>query len=244
MITSHDSPQTGQMDVETRARQSHGASSNAIYEMVVRNIAAQHSDGGVLLDVGCGAGKLWSYVSTLEKHNCGQPQGFQAFRYIGVDAVRYENLPADAEFITLDLDAGKVPLTDAFADVVCAVETIEHLENPRAFVRELVRLTKPGGLVIVTTPNQLSLLSKLTLVLKNQFNAFQEAPGLYPAHITALLEIDLIRIFTECGLTNIKTDFTNEGRLPFTPWHWPTRCGFQGRAFSDNVLCLGLKPKG
>jgi hypothetical protein len=98
--------------------------------------------------------------------------------------------------------------------------------------------------VIVTTPNQLSLLSKLTLVLKNQFNAFQEAPGLYPAHITALLEIDLIRIFTECGLTNIKTDFTNQGRLPFTPWHWPTRCGFQGRAFSDNVLCLGLKPKG
>jgi 2-polyprenyl-3-methyl-5-hydroxy-6-metoxy-1,4-benzoquinol methylase len=243
MISSHDTGQTAQMDVETRARQSHGASSNAVYKMVARNIAARHS-GGVLLDVGCGAGNLWSYVSDRQEPHSAQLQKFPAYRYIGVDAVRYEGFPPEAEFITLDLDAGKVPLTDAFADVVCAVEIIEHLENPRAFVRELVRLTKPDGLVIVTTPNQLSLLSKLTLVLKNQFNAFQETPGLYPAHITALLESDLIRIFTEGGLTNIKTDFTNQGRLPFTPWHWPTRFGFQGQAFSDNVLCVGLKPKG
>jgi 2-polyprenyl-3-methyl-5-hydroxy-6-metoxy-1,4-benzoquinol methylase len=164
-------------------------------------------------------------------------------RYIGVDAVRYDGFPAEAEFIRLDLDAGKAPLADASADVVCAVETIEHLENPRAFMRELVRLTKPGGLVIVTTPNQLSLLSKLTLVLKNQFNAFQEAPGLYPAHITALLEIDLIRIAKECGLTDIKTDYSNQGRLPFTSLHWPKSLGFQGRVFSDNFCLLARKPQ-
>ena len=116
--------------------------------------------------------------------------------YLGVDVVRYDGLPEGIEFIPFDLDSGKVSLADGSADLVCAVEVIEHLENPRAFVRELVRLAKPGGFVIVTTPNQLSLLSKLTFILKNQFNAFQEAPGLYPAHITALLEIDLIRIFT------------------------------------------------
>ncbi len=51
--------------------------------------------------------------------------------------------------------------------------------------------------MIVTTPNQLSLLSKLTLVLKNEFNAFQA--GSYPAHLTALLEADLRRIGVECG---------------------------------------------
>lgn len=231
MITSYNTGQTEQMDVETRARQSKGASSNAIYEMVARAIAQRHPGGCVLVDVGCGAGKLWSYVCS------------RFDRYIGVDTLPYDGFPAEAEFIPHNLEGGKAPLPDASADVVCAVETIEHLENPRAFVRELVRLTKPGGVVIVTTPNQLSLLSKLTLVLKNHFNAFQEAPGLYPAHITALLEIDLIRIFTECGLTDIKIDFTNQGRMPFTPWHWPNHLGFRGRAFSDNILCVGLKPK-
>ena len=35
-----------------------------------------------------------------------------------------------------------------------------------AFVRELVRIVKPGGVVIVTTPNQLSALSLLTLLVR------------------------------------------------------------------------------
>jgi hypothetical protein len=94
---------------------------------------------------------------------------------------------------------------------------------------------------VVTTPNQLSLLSKLTLVLKNQFNAFQEAPGLYPAHLTALLEVDLLRIARECGLADPTIRHTDSGRIPFTPWHWPR--GFRGRAFSDNVLLAALKQR-
>ncbi|WP_353932507.1 methyltransferase domain-containing protein [Okeanomitos corallinicola TIOX110] len=216
------------MNVETRARQSLGGSSEPVYQMV-RRVVQQFHPSSVFIDVGCGGGKLRSFVSD------------RTDKYIGVDVIRYPELPAEVEFIPFNLDIGKAPLPDHFADVVCAVETIEHLENPRAFVRELVRLAKPSGLVIVTTPNQLSLLSKLTLVLKNQFNAFQTAPGLYPAHITALLEIDLIRIFTECGLTDIKIDYTNSGRLPFTPWHWPQSLGFHGRLFSDNILCVGKK---
>ncbi|MFM2061310.1 MAG: hypothetical protein RLZZ507_980 [Cyanobacteriota bacterium] len=229
MISSDEEKPIVSMDVEKRALQSLGGSSDPVYQMVARTVKQLHPDGGVLVDVGCGSGRLWSFVGNLSN------------RYIGVDVIRYPDLPAEIEFVPLNLDTGKAPLPDSFADVVCAVETIEHLENPRAFVRELVRLAKPGGLVIVTTPNQLSLLSKLTLVIKNQFNAFQEAPGLYPAHITALLEIDLIRIFTECGLSDIKIDYTNSGRMPFTPWHWPKSLGFRGRAFSDNILCVGKK---
>jgi 2-polyprenyl-3-methyl-5-hydroxy-6-metoxy-1,4-benzoquinol methylase len=232
MITSYDSEKIGQIDIENRARQSQGISNNAIYEMVSKALLKQHLSNGILVDVGCGAGNLWSFVN------------HQRHYYIGVDAVRYEGFPDEAEFIAHNFDAGQVPLADESADVVLSVETIEHLENPRAFVRELVRLTKPGGLVIITTPNQLSLLSKLTLVLKNQFNAFQEAPGLYPTHITALLEIDLIRIFQESGLTDIQVEFTDHGRIPFTSWLWPRKLGFRGRAFSDNILCLGMKPKG
>ncbi|MBK1988964.1 methyltransferase domain-containing protein [Sphaerospermopsis aphanizomenoides BCCUSP55] len=218
------------MNVEKRARQSLGGSSDPVYQMVARTVKQLHPDSDVLIDVGCGSGKLWSFVGNLTN------------RYIGVDVVRYADLPAEIEFIPFNLDIGKAPLPDGFADVICAVETIEHLENPRAFMRELVRLAKPGGLVIVTTPNQLSWLSKLTLILKNQFNAFQEAPGLYPAHITALLEIDLIRIFTECGLSDVEIYYTDCGRIPFTPWHWPNSLGFRGRAFSDNILCVGKNP--
>ena len=231
MIASDDIEETRQMDVETRALQSRGASSTPVYEMVAKAIAARYQGGGVLVDVGCGNGHLWSFVR----------EHFD--RYIGVDVLRYDGLPTEAEFIPLDLDSGTAPLPERVADVVCSVETIEHLENPRAFMRELVRLTKPGGWVIVTTPNQLSLLSKLTLGLKNQFNAFQEAPGLYPAHITALLEIDLIRIAKECGLADVKIEYSDQGRIPFTGWNWPKMFKFRGRSFSDNICLIGSYPK-
>ena len=215
-------------NVAERAKQSLGGSSDPVYQMVAKALN-QLNSGGVLVDVGCGSGRLWSFIGDRIDH------------YLGVDVVRYDGLPDAIEFIPFDLDSGKVSLADGSADLVCAVEVIEHLENPRSFVRELVRLVKPGGFVIVTTPNQLSLLSKLTLILKNQFNAFQEAPGLYPAHITALLEIDLIRIFTESGLTNIQINYSNVGRMPFSPWHWPKSLGLGDRAFSDNILCMGKK---
>jgi hypothetical protein len=109
-----------------------------------------------------------------------------------------------------------------------------------------VRLTAPGGWLVVTTPNQLSLLSKLTLLSKNEFVHFQERPGLYPAHISALLEVDLVRMCRENGLEDVAVRYTGHGRIPFTPRDWPSFLhavsGAKGRAFSDNVIVLARKP--
>ncbi|MGA9725745.1 MAG: methyltransferase domain-containing protein, partial [Candidatus Binatus sp.] len=161
-------------------------------------------------------------------------------RYVGADIARYEEYPSDAEFHRVNLDCLPTPLGDGFADVVVAVETIEHLENPRALMREMVRLCCPAGRMVVTTPSQLSLATKASLLVKNQFLAFQEAPGLYPTHITALLEIDLIRIARECGLVDCAIFYSDNGRIPLTAAHWPG--AFVGRAFSDNLALLARRP--
>ncbi len=216
------------LDVETRARQSLGISGDPIYRAVADAVAERHSGGGILIDVGCGAGNLWSYLRS------------RFDRYVGVDVVRYNGLPEQAEFHSIDLDTGRVPLPDAAGDVVVAIETIEHLENPRTFVRELTRIARPGGWVVVTTPNQLSLLSKMTLVLKNEFNAFQSSS--YPAHLTALLEADLRRIGGECGWSNLAVAYTGSGRIPGTARHWPRSLSRSvPRTFSDNVLVIGRR---
>ena len=125
--------------------------------------------------------------------------------------------------------------------MVTAVETIEHLENPWAFMRALVELARPGGWVVVTTPNQLSVLSVATLVIKRRFSAFQDAH--YPAHRTALLEIDLRRAAGECGLVSVEVLYSQAGRVPLTPWHYPAAlANLFPRALSDNVLMMGRKP--
>jgi 2-polyprenyl-3-methyl-5-hydroxy-6-metoxy-1,4-benzoquinol methylase len=217
--------------VEGRARKSRGISNRDILSMVVRALEERQISGQCIADVGCGRGDLFSYVRP------------RFSRYVGVDAVRYDDFPDEAEFSLLDLDSGRIPLEGGSADVVAAVEVIEHLENPRDFMRKLVGIAKPGAWVIVTTPNQLSMLSLLTLAVKHQFQAFQDVH--YPAHLTALLEVDLRRIAGECGLTNIGIEYSLAGRIPGTAQHYPSFMSrWFPRALSENVLVIGQRAAG
>jgi len=218
-------------DPSALARLSHGIGAAAVYDRIAEVVATRHKGGGLIVDVGCGAGTLWRRLGGRFSH------------YVGIDAVRYEDFPAEASIKFADLDREPLPLSPETADVIVSAETIEHLENPRRFMRELARVCKVEGLIVVTTPNQLSLLSKMTLVVRNEFNAFQERPGLYPTHRTALLEIDLIRIANECGLSDIGIEYTCRGRVALTPWSYPLSIAkLMPRAFSDNVLLVAKKP--
>lgn len=215
-------------DLETRARQSRGESHPAILEAAAAILDERGATSGVVVDVGCGAGNLRAAL------------GNGPSRYIGVDAVRYGGFPGGTEFRVADLDHDHVPIEDNMADVVVALETIEHLENPRRFMRELARIARPGGTVVISTPNQVSLLSLLTVVTKHRFNAFQDRD--YPAHRTALLEVDLRRMADECRLVHVETRFTARGRVPLTPVHYPRWLSRRfPRALSDTVLLAGQK---
>jgi len=216
------------LSFEGRARQSLGSSEMRIYEMVSRAMDRLNVKGNTVIDVGCGVGNLRKFV--LRKFS----------NYIGVDVIHYEQLENEVEFHKVDLNTERIPLSDGCADAVISVETIEHLENPRAFMRELIRLLKPGGWVFVTTPNQLSLLSLLALIFKHRFSAFQD--NSYPAHLTALLEIDLRRLADECALKDIEIIYSLSGRVVLTPWHYPeTLSRLLPRSFSDNFMMIGRK---
>ncbi|HKO47018.1 MAG TPA: methyltransferase domain-containing protein [Polyangiaceae bacterium] len=223
-----------EFDVEERARLSAGGSGAAVHEAVLAALTERGVRAATLLDVGCGTGSLRARVQNICE------------RYIGADAIRHQGFPAGAEFVLANLDTGRVALPEGTCEVVACIETIEHVENPRALMRELVRLAAPGGWLVVTTPNQLSVLSKLTLVSKNEFVHFQERPGLYPAHISALLEVDLVRMCRENELEDVAVRYSGRGRMPLTPRDWPSplraSSGAKGRAFSDNILVVARKP--
>ena len=77
---------------------------------------------------------------------------------IGAAGKRYSNLyekgvrlniaPVDTDVVA---DAHALPFRDESFDNVAAIETLEHLKNPFLAVREIKRVLRPGGKVLVTT---------------------------------------------------------------------------------------------
>jgi 2-polyprenyl-3-methyl-5-hydroxy-6-metoxy-1,4-benzoquinol methylase len=213
--------------LESRALRTLGASGEAIYQAAV-DALRQRSARGSVADVGCGTGRLRALLDGI------------ATSYVGVDAVRHEGFPEAAPLLLADLDRQPIPLADQSSDVVVSLETIEHLENPRAFCRELARIARPGGWLVVSTPNQRSLVSLGALLLTEHFSAFRD--NCYPAHQTALLDTDLRRIASEVGLQDVAIAFTGTGRVPLTAVSYPRAVSRAfPRALSDNVLLIGRR---
>jgi 2-polyprenyl-3-methyl-5-hydroxy-6-metoxy-1,4-benzoquinol methylase len=213
-----------------RAELTLGLSEDAIYESIERQLAAcDIPRGAVLVDVGCGRGYLGARLS------------HRFDRWVGVDLVRHEHYPPDREIILHDLDQPGIPLPDESADVVIACEVTPCLENPWVLLRECARLCRPGGWVIVHNPNLLSFFSLVTLLVRGRYRLFQEASAAYM--ITPILEGDLVRMFTNAGLTDARVFYTERGRLPFGGHYFPK---WLARSFprlcSDHLGVIGRKP--
>lgn len=75
---------------------------------------------------------------------------------IGVDQVEPPNKPPSAEFAMIR--DGVMSLPDGYADVVVASHIQEHVIDPVAFMQELMRVTRPGGLIWIEAPSELSAI--------------------------------------------------------------------------------------
>jgi 2-polyprenyl-3-methyl-5-hydroxy-6-metoxy-1,4-benzoquinol methylase len=177
-----------------------GTSSDVLYHRVIGEFR-RRSLGGAVLDFGAGTGNLVALLA--------QQEG--VLRIAAADLFEAPALQKGrVDWIVADLN-DPLPVAPNAFDVVLSVETIEHLENPRAVVREWYRLLKPGGTLIFTTPNNDNVRSVLTVLVKGHFQQFTDEG--YPAHITALLTKDVERITREAGFVDLEIDYAVPGRL-------------------------------
>ncbi len=62
-------------------------------------------------------------------------------------------LPNYVETKQVDLNHDPIPYPDEFFDTVIGGDVIEHVANPMALLCEANRVLKPGGTIIISTPN-------------------------------------------------------------------------------------------
>lgn len=66
-----------------------------------------------------------------------------------------------------------LPFPDGHFDYAFSIEGIEHFETPWTFVKELCRVVKPGGKLIISTPNTFSVDARLKYLVSGYFPRFR-----------------------------------------------------------------------
>lgn len=118
------------------------------YENATKTPWVRERARGRVLDVGCGGGFL-----TVELAKAG-------FAITGLDVEESVLAPGRVRRPDVDWIVGRaeaLPFGDGSFDTVCMMDVLEHLEEPRAAVREALRVLRPGGQFLFHTFNRTPL---------------------------------------------------------------------------------------
>ena len=95
------------------------------------------------------------------------------FSQVCVDETR-ERLRDYANAVVDIVDIQRIPFPDGTFDLVVSLETLEHVPDPDVGLAELVRVTKPGGRLIVPGPDYLSLVGLYRVYLRLRGRRYTE----------------------------------------------------------------------
>ncbi len=125
----------------------------------------------------------------------------------------------DARVMTAESEA---PYGTAEFDLILSMQVIEHVQNQRAFCREVNRLLRPGGLWLIATPNAGSFARKLFGV--------RWVSGWYPPyHLIIHSRRSLVSLIEECGFEVVRCSCQ-------TPAYWFARdLVAMGRSKCDHI---------
>ncbi len=98
-----------------------------------------------------------------------------------------------------------LPYPDACFDLVVSMDVIEHIVDPTPWVRELVRVLRPGGVAFLTTPNygrgsSLPIIERTVLEVVARMQGFSRVD----IHPTKLDKRSLSRVLEGAGLRDVR----------------------------------------
>lgn len=171
----------------------------------VFELSGQIGAGTRVLDVGCGNGftcgefaKLGCRVVGVDMSHSGIALARKTF-----PNCRFETISASVDFLAT---LGEAPF-----DLIISTEVVEHLYDPRAYVRSCFKALRPGGRFVCTTPYH-GYFKNVALTVAGKWD-FHMNPLWDCGHIKFWSRATLTRLLTEAGFTGCQ--FRGAGRLPY-----------------------------
>lgn len=157
-----------------------------------------------ILDVGAGAG---SFCKRLLDN------GYHAVEAVEIQSDWFDvpNIPVHALNLLEDW-AEKLP--EAEFDALVTLEVIEHLENPWHFARQCAAAVKPGGLILLSTPNIQSTRSRIQFLIDAEFRFFRQKDFDGVGHMTSLTHNQIRLCFRSAGCELVEASHSDHKGIP------------------------------
>jgi len=170
-------------------------------ELLDREVSPWLGPEAVLLDAGCG-----SDLPQLSQY--GPKVGLALG--VDVEAPKVE-LPPNTRVHVGNLE--QLPLASNSVDIVISRSVFEHLEHPDRVLAEIQRVLRPGGRLVLTTPNKYYYSCLLVRLIPEPAKAYyfrtvfgDDAYDYFPVHYRANTRAALRRIARAAGLRVQKTE--------------------------------------
>jgi SAM-dependent methyltransferase len=144
----------------------------------------------------------------------------------------------------VDLEKKALPAPDDYFDYILCCEVLEHMEiDPMFMLSEINRVMKPGGTLILTTPNVVSSrgLTKMLAGIEPYFYMQYNINGDYNRHNYEYSVHTLVRVLQAAGFDgSIWTEDTFEDGMPNVVDRL-TKAGFNISHVGDNIISISKK---
>lgn len=165
------------------------------YDHALSSASQALGSGAVCLDCGAGSGYWYARLDSM------RPLAKE--RYIGIEWNSTEVVTAQAAGLDIRQADLNQPLAidSASVDCVIALSVLEHLLFPCRFLLEAVRVLKPGGSLVLLTPN-ISTYFTAALVLAGRM----PSSGPHPDSHSLLAAEELFRVQTVLDVPDVESD--------------------------------------